>query len=54
MAKYIDFVFVGNQGADFSSRDEKKYLGSVTNEIVRNTKINVMFIANTVDVSDIA
>lgn len=53
MAKYIDFVFVGNKGADFSSRDEKKYLGSVTNEIIRNTKINVMFIANHVDVDNL-
>lgn len=49
--KYVDFVFVGNQGCDFSSRDDKKYLGSVTNEIVRNTKINVMFIANYIDLS---
>lgn len=29
-AKYVDFVFVGNTGADFSSRDNKKYLGTVS------------------------
>jgi len=53
MKKYVDFVFVGNKGADFSSRDDKKYLGSVTNEIIRNTKINVMFIANYLDITEI-
>jgi hypothetical protein len=47
---YVDFVFVGNTGADFSNRDDKKYLGSVSSEIIRNTKLNVMFIANTNDI----
>lgn len=40
---YIDFIFVGNRGADFSAKNDKKYLGSVANEIVRNTNLNVMF-----------
>ena len=42
-ASYIDFVFVGNRGADFSSKDMNKYLGSVANEIVRTTKVNLFF-----------
>ena len=41
--KYIDFIYVGNKGADFSSRTDKDYLGSVTNEIIRHTKLNVFF-----------
>ena len=41
---YIDFIYVGNKGADYSSRDDKKYLGSVTNEIIRHTKLNCVFI----------
>lgn len=53
MENYVDFIFVGNTGADFSSRDDKKYLGSVSNEIIRNTKLNVMFIANDLDVEKI-
>ena len=32
---YIDFVAVGNQGADFSSHHDKKYLGSVANGVIR-------------------
>jgi len=40
---YIDIVLVGNKGADFSSRDETHYLGSVANAIIRNTKLNVLF-----------
>lgn len=43
-SKYIDFIYVGNKGADFSSRDSKQYLGSVTNEIIRHTKLNCMFV----------
>ena len=42
--KYIDFIYVGNKGADFSSRNEKDYLGSVTSEIIRHTKLNCFFI----------
>lgn len=42
--KYIDFIYVGNKGADFSSKNTKDYLGSVTGEIIRHTKLNVFFI----------
>ena len=41
--KYIDFIYVGNKGADYASRDSKDYLGSTTNEIIRHTKLNVFF-----------
>lgn len=41
-----DFMFIGNKGADFSSNNEEAYLGSVANEIIRNTNINVMFVGN--------
>ena len=41
---YIDIILVGNQGADFSSNDKDKYLGSVANNIIRNTKLNVLFV----------
>lgn len=41
---YIDFIFCGNQGADFSSNDKSKYLGSVSNELICNTKLNVFFL----------
>ena len=41
---YIDFIYVGNKGADFASRSSKSYLGSVTNEIIKHTKLNVFFI----------
>ena len=40
---YIDFIFVGNRGADFSTNDKSKYIGSVANEIVRTTRINLFF-----------
>ena len=40
---YIDVVFVGNKGADFSARNTEKYLGSVANEIIGHTKINCCF-----------
>ena len=43
-AEYIDFIFCGNQGADFSSNDKNKYLGSVANELICNTKLNVFFL----------
>lgn len=41
---YIDFIYVGNKGADFSSRNESDYLGSVCGEVIRHTKLNVFFI----------
>ena len=40
---YIDFIFIGNKGADFSSKDKNKYIGSVANEIVRTTRLNLFF-----------
>lgn len=42
---YVDFVAVGNTGADFSAHSDKKYLGSVANGIIRNSNLNVLFIA---------
>jgi len=43
--KYVDFVAVGNRGADFSSHSDKKYLGSVANGVIRFAKLNVLFVA---------
>lgn len=40
---YVDYIMLGNQGADFSKNDKDKYLGSVANEIICNTKINCLF-----------
>jgi nucleotide-binding universal stress UspA family protein len=40
---YVDIVLVGNRGADFSTNSDKDYLGSVANAIIRNTKLNVLF-----------
>ena len=40
---YIDFIFIGNKGADFSSKDKNKYIGSVANELVRTTRLNMFF-----------
>ena len=40
---YIDYIFVGNKGADFSGSKDH-YLGSVANEIIRHTKLNTVFI----------
>ena len=45
-AEYIDFLFCGNNGADFASKDEKKYLGTVANIILRETNINLFFMVN--------
>ncbi len=42
---YVDFVAVGNQGANVKSHSDKDYLGSVANEIIRHTKLNVLFVA---------
>jgi len=42
---YIDFVAVGNTGADYSSHSDTKYLGSVANGVIRNSNLNVLFIA---------
>lgn len=43
---YVDFVAVGNTGADFSSHlGDKKYLGSVANGVIRKSNLNVLFFA---------
>ena len=42
---FIDFVGVANSGADYSSKDNKKYMGCVASGIIRKTKVNVMFFA---------
>ena len=42
--QFIDFIYIGNKGADFSSKNTKDYLGSVTGEVIRHTKLNVFFI----------
>jgi hypothetical protein len=43
---YIDFVAVGNNGADFSNHlQDKKYLGSVANGVIRKSNLNVLFFA---------
>lgn len=39
----VDFIFVGNQGADFS-KTKDEYLGSVANELIVHTKLNVVFV----------
>lgn len=39
----VDFIFVGNQGADFS-KTKDDYLGSVANELIVHTKLNVIFV----------
>lgn len=41
---YIDFIYVGNKGADCSNRlSSENYLGSVAKHVIRFTKLNVMF-----------
>jgi hypothetical protein len=42
---FVDFVGVGNTGADYSSHDNKKYMGSVAHGVISKTKVNVMFFA---------
>jgi len=40
---YLDVLFVGNKGADFSGSKDK-FLGSVANEVICHTKLNVCFV----------
>jgi hypothetical protein len=42
---FVDFVVVGNTGADYSSHDNRKYLGSVATGVISKTKVNVLFYA---------
>ena len=41
--EFIHFVAVGNTGADFSSHDNKKYMGSVARGVIEKTRINTLF-----------
>jgi len=44
LEKYIDFIFVGNKGADFKKHDDgHQYMGKVATEIIRKTDLNCMF-----------
>jgi hypothetical protein len=42
---YVDIIAVANQGGDFSSHGESKYLGSTADGILRNAKANILFVA---------
>ena len=43
---YIDFVAVGNVGADFSHHSgDHRYLGSVASGVIRKSNLNVLFVA---------
>ena len=42
---YIDFVAVGNNGADFSNHSDAKYLGSVARGVITKCNLNVIFFA---------
>ena len=41
---YIDFVAVGNQGANFESHKSELYLGSVSNTVLRAKRMNCIFV----------
>lgn len=41
---YIDIVLVGNKGADFSTNKLDDYLGSVALAVIKNTKLNCIFL----------
>ncbi len=40
---YVHFIAVGNVGSDFTEHKEKKYLGSVSGGIIKNSNLNVIF-----------
>ena len=42
---YIDYVAIGNNGANFASHNDKRYLGSVASGVLRNVKANILFVA---------
>jgi len=42
---FVHYVVVGNTGADFSSHDTKKYMGSVASGIITKTRVNCLFYA---------
>ena len=39
----VDFVFVGNTGADFN-KTKDHFLGKVSNELICHTKLNTVFV----------
>ena len=41
---YVDFVVVGNKGRNFFSANPEKYLGGVANAILREPRLNTIFI----------
>lgn len=41
---YVDFVVVGNNGADFSSHSDKRYIGKVAEGVIKNTHLNTLFV----------
>ena len=40
----VDFIVVGNKGADYSSHKESKYIGSVAFGVIGNAKNNILFV----------
>ena len=42
---YVDFVVIGNQGADFSSHSDKRYIGRVAEGVIKNSHLNCLFCA---------
>ena len=42
---FVHYVVVGNTGADFSSHDTHKYMGSVASGIITKTRVNCLFYA---------
>ena len=40
---FVHFVVVGNNGADYSSHDNHKYMGTVAREVIEKTRINTLF-----------
>ena len=42
---YVDFVALGNVGADFSILSERKFLGSVAKGVIKKSNLNVIFFA---------
>ena len=40
----VDFIAIANHGADFSSHQEAKYIGSTASGVIGNAKLNVFFV----------
>ena len=41
---YVDFVAVGNKGRNFDSKNTEKYLGATANALLRERRMNTIFI----------